>query len=122
MVSSRVSKAAQVAIVDADERRCECKREVELATIVDFDEHRHPERSGLRLQFAHVRGLERRDDQQDAVGAQGACLVDLVGIDHEVLAQDREPGSGARGDRCSALPWKNLRSVSTERQAAPCRA
>jgi hypothetical protein len=33
---------------------------------------------------------ERRDDEQDGVGSGRACLDDLVAIDDEVLAQDRQ--------------------------------
>ena len=40
--------------------------------------------------------LERGDDQQDRVGAGGRRLVDLVGVDDEVLAQDRQLRRRAR--------------------------
>ena len=37
-----------------------------------------------------VASIQRRDDQQDGVGARRERLVDLVGVDDEVLAQDRQ--------------------------------
>ena len=49
-----------------------------------------------RLQLQHARGLERGDDQQDAIRARGARLVHLVRVDREVLAQHRQPAGGAR--------------------------
>jgi hypothetical protein len=39
--------------------------------------------------------LEGGDDEQDAVCAHGARLVDLVGVDDEVLAQHRQVAGGA---------------------------
>ena len=51
--------------------------------------HAHAEIVLGGLQLAHEPGLERGHDQQDAVRAGRARLVDLVGIDGEVLAQHR---------------------------------
>ena len=54
--------------------------------------------------------LERGDDQQHRVGAGGRRLVQLVGVDDEVLAQDRQraspraPRAGRRASRRSAAP------------------
>lgn len=41
--------------------------------------------------------VERRHDQQDEVGAGSPGLVDLVGVDDEVLAQQRGVDRGADG-------------------------
>jgi hypothetical protein len=43
-----------------------------------------------------LRIVQAGGDQQHAVGADGARLVDLVGIDHEVLAQHGQGAAGAR--------------------------
>ena len=54
-----------------------------------------------------VVGVERGDDQQDRVGAGRRRLVELVGVDDEVLAQDRQarspraPRAGRRASRRS---------------------
>ncbi len=58
-------------------------------------------------------------DQQDAVSAHRAALVDLPRVEDEVLAQHRQIHRGARRQRCSGAPWKCGPSVSTERHAAP---
>ena len=64
---------------------------------------RAPPRAGAAGRAA----LERGDDQQDRVGARGRRLVDLVGVDDEVLAQDRQrsrpraPRAGRRASRRS---------------------
>ena len=56
-------------------------------------------RSSARASASRSRqlvGLERRDDQQDRVGAGRRGLVDLVAVDDEVLAQDRQRRGRAR--------------------------
>jgi hypothetical protein len=45
---------------------------------------------------AEVVVVQRGDDEQDRVGAGHRRLVDLVGIDDEVLAQDRQHARSAR--------------------------
>ena len=50
----------------------------------------------LAQQVVEVVGGQRGDDQQDRVGADGRGLVELVGVDDEVLAQDRQVGGGER--------------------------
>ncbi len=51
---------------------------------------------GPRVQLRQLAGVERRDDQQDRVGPRRERLVDLVRLDDEVLAQDRQPRDAAR--------------------------
>ena len=59
-------------------------------------------------------------DDEDAVGAPGARFYHLVGVDHEVLAQDRAADGGASAAvRYSGAPWKEGVSVRMERHAAP---
>jgi hypothetical protein len=82
-------EAAQVAVVDADQRGSQLQREVEFAAIMDFDEYRHAERVGDGLEVAQRRQIECRDDQQYGVGTHGAGLMDLVRVHQEVLAQHR---------------------------------
>ena len=61
-----------------------------------FDQHRHAQAQRLGFQIGHQRVVQAGGDQQDAVCAPGARLVDLVGVDHEVLAQHRQRAHGAR--------------------------
>ena len=56
-----------------------------------------PEVERLPVQLRQLALGQRRDDQQDRVGARGEGLQYLVGVDDEVLAQDRQAGRRARG-------------------------
>ena len=68
------------------------------ARVVDLDEHVEAELAGLaRAASAACAVVERGDDQQHRVGAGGARLVQLVGVDDEVLAQHRQRAGGAGG-------------------------
>jgi hypothetical protein len=49
----------------------------------------------MRFKLLHRRQIERGGDQQDGVGAHGARFGDLIGIDHEILAQHRQGAGGA---------------------------
>ena len=113
-------EGAQVAVVDADERRREPQRALELGGVVHLDQHRHAEVARAGFERGEARVVERGDDQQDRVGAQRARLGDLVLVDDEVLAQRRQRAGGARrGQDTRARPGRYARSVSTDRQAAP---
>ena len=71
------------------------------------------ERAGLAV-------IDAGHDDQDAVGAGGAGLVNLIGIEQEILAQRGQAGwRRAPRARSSSLPWNEGPSVRTERQAAP---
>ena len=48
------------------------------------------------MQLGEVVVVEGRDDQEDRVRAGDRRLVDLVGVDDEVLAEDRQHRGGAR--------------------------
>ena len=59
-------------------------------------------------------------DDQDAVGAPGARFGDLIGVEHEVLAQHRAARRlRAQRSGIRARPETTAVSVSTERHAAP---
>ena len=88
----------EVAVVDADhvgvdlERRLELVRRREISTIAS--------RSSAPATVVERRELRRArsdaDHEQHRVGAGRLRLVELVGVDREVLAQDRQVGGGAR--------------------------
>ena len=103
-------EGAQVAVVDADQRRLQPQRAVQLGAVVHFDQHRHAERLRRGLEVGQLRVVEDRRDQQDAVGADRARLVDLVGVDDEVLAQHRQlAGTRAPARGSSARPGRSAR-------------
>src|SRR5882672_2928504 len=89
-------EGTEIAIVDADQRSIELKSQLELGTVMHLSQDRHAEQSGSRLQCPHAWQVERRDDQQDAIGAQRARLIDLVGIDDEILAKHGKLAGTAR--------------------------
>ena len=60
---------AQVAVVDADQRRLELQRAFELVGVVHLDQHRHAQLVRQSSSSRIARQLERRGDQQYAVGA-----------------------------------------------------
>jgi hypothetical protein len=85
-----------------------------------LDQHRHAELEGDASISCISASESAGGDQQDGVGAHRARFEDLVGIDQEVLAQHRQVQAARAACRYSGAPWKNCRSVSTDRQAAPC--
>ncbi len=86
----------QVAVVDADHRRAKFQGAIEFAAVMDFDQHVHAVRDRGVLDIAGGAVVERGHDDQDAVGAMGARLDHLIGVEHEILAQHRQCGRRAR--------------------------
>ena len=93
-----------------------CRAASSSAASCDFHQHGHAEFVGQRFQLFHLRQLQRRHDQQDGVGADGAGAADLVGVDHEVLAQHRDVAGGARFDQVVLAALEELH-VGQHRQA-----
>ena len=92
----------------------------QLVLVVHLDEGREPQLPRALLQAHEIGLLQRRDDQQDGVRAVRTRLEQLVLVDDEVLAQERQAPRRARtAARCSSAPSKNVGSVSTEMAAAP---
>ena len=73
--------------------RCELRR------VVDLDEHVEAECGGGGVQLCQLLVAERRDDQQHGIGAGGERLVQLVDVDDEVLAQQRQPAGPTREEQ-----------------------
>src|SRR5258707_113603 len=63
---------------------------------MDFDQHVHAMRDGRILDVFRGGIVERRHDDQDAVGAVGARLDHLINVVHEILAQHRQRGGRTR--------------------------
>ena len=55
-----------------------------------LDQHRHVQPQGNGRQIGHSRVVQASGDEQNAVGAHGTRLVNLVRVDHEVFAQHRQ--------------------------------
>ena len=58
-------------------------------TVVHFDQDVHTQRLRLAMQTAEGFIIQRRDNQQNAIGAKRARFNHLVRIDDEVLANNR---------------------------------
>ncbi len=84
----------EVAVVDADEAAIELQRALGLGLVVHLGDGVHAEGCGLGGQHAGGRIIHGRHDDEDAVGAPGPGLGDLVAVDHEILAQGGEAGGG----------------------------
>ena len=63
---------------------------------MDFDQYIHAVGNRCILDIARRGIVERRHNDQDAVGAVGAGLDHLIGVVHEILAQHRQSGRSAR--------------------------
>ena len=67
-----------------------CEGPLELGGVVDLDQAVEVEFARLVLDRAQLLVVERADDQQHRVGPVDSRLVELVGVDDEVLAEDRQ--------------------------------
>ena len=98
LTASVVSKVRRSRLLMPIEARRELQRPVELGLVVDLDQHVHAESSAASSSVARVVVADRRHDDQDAVGAERARLVHLIGLVHEILAEHRQVDGRARGD------------------------
>ena len=80
----------QVPVVDADEPGVQAERPIQFRLVVDLDEDIHAELLRRVHKFHRPAVVHRRHDEQNTVGAEDPRLDDLVGIQHEILAQDRQ--------------------------------
>src|SRR4051812_9438510 len=87
----------EVAVVDADQVGVELERQLELLLVVHLHQGVDLERAGHAVEGAERVGAQRPDHEQDRVGAIGLGLVDLVRVEREVLAQDRQLGDRPGG-------------------------
>ena len=91
------------------------------ARVVHLDQHRHAELQRQRLQFAHLRIVETR--RRSAGCSRRPARAPRTPGTASTMKSLRSTGSAQAARACcryAALPWKNCRSVSTDRQAAPC--
>ena len=110
------AEGAQVPVVDADEGGVDGERPVQLLLVVHLHQHVHVQVRGEPGELAQLRVAERRDDEEHAVGPDGAGLVHLVFVDDEVLAQDRETAGGPGGDEVFVGALEEL-AVGQHREA-----
>ena len=114
-------EGAQVAVVDADEPGAEGQGALELAGVVHLDERVHAERVRRLDESGRRFVTDARHDDEDAVGAPGARLEHLVGLEQEILAQDGQAGglAGLRQIFGTALRTRARPSAPTGRRRRP---
>jgi arabinofuranan 3-O-arabinosyltransferase len=89
----------QVAIVDADQPGAALQDARQLLGVVKLDERIHAQRASLGKQSRQVAIAEDLGNQEDCIGAGHAGLQELIAIEDEVLAEDRQvDGSADRGE------------------------
>ena len=104
VVSMSVLEGLEVAVVDPDQPVVDRQRAPELFLVVDLDKHVHPEfpREGGELPGPVV--FESGHDQQDAIGPDRPRLGHLIGIESEILAQNRQTDGSARRGQVLVRP------------------
>ena len=91
------AEIAQVAVVDADQRRAERQRAAHLGLVMDLDQRVHAEPPRLGDHRSRRIVVEQREHDQHRVGARDPRLGDLAQVDEEVLGEDRPVELAARG-------------------------
>ena len=110
----------QIAVVDADERRLELERALELRRVVHFDQHRQAELARHAFELAHARQSRapRRSAECSRRRPRALRAPDTASIMKSLRSTGRLHAARA-ARRSSSAPWKNCASVSTDRHAAP---
>ena len=75
---------------------------------MDLHQYVEPELSGQSIQLGEAGIVQTSSNQQDAVRTQGAGLVDLIGVDDEVLADHRQGAGRARRLEILVAPLKEI--------------
>ena len=81
-----------------------------------FDQHREAEAHRHRFQLAHASQIERRHDQQNAIGTRRARFINLIRVNHEIFTQHRQRAGGARRFHMFDIALKKL-LIRQHRQA-----
>ena len=108
----------EVARVDADHRRAERDRAVELVGVVRLDERVEPERAASPISCAHVRVVEVAQQEQRRVGAGAARGLEVLAVEKKPFASSGASVAARAARRSSQEPPKRS-STSTEIAAAP---
>ncbi|MPM76575.1 hypothetical protein SDC9_123574 [bioreactor metagenome] len=109
-------KCAQVAVVDAQQRRLELEGAVEFLGVVHLHQHRHVQRTGDVFHLHHLGIFKAGSNQQHGIGAHRTRFVDLVWVDHEILAQHRQQATSTCLLQVVRLALKEL-AIGQHRQA-----
>ncbi len=89
-------ESAQIAVVDADQARPQPKGTFKLIFCMNFKQYVHIIGKGCIFDLFCRRIVDRRHDDQDAIGAKRARFDHLIGLVDEILAQNRQGGGVTR--------------------------
>ena len=90
----------EIAVVDADQARRKPQRAVELGLVMDLDQHIHaPARRRRHASSAAIASVSAAMISSTQSAPMRAGFDDLIGIEHEILAQHRQIDGGAGGVR-----------------------
>ena len=85
-------KGMQIAIIDADHIKTQRQRHIQLGPVMHLYQHIHADITGQPIQgfqlfrFIHKSG----NNQQNAIGTDGARLIHLIFINNKILADNRQ--------------------------------
>ena len=85
----------QIAIVHADDLRSGVQSNHQFIERVHLDKHVQPSLRRMRVELFEFEPRQRRNDQQDGIRARRTRLENLIAIDDEVLAKQRQLRRGA---------------------------
>ena len=86
---------------------------------MDLDERGQPDALRGVVQIAELRAVESGHDEEHGVGARRARFPELILLEDELLAEQRDVDGRAHGHEILEAPRKYFWSVSTEMAAAP---
>src|SRR5215469_15615421 len=82
-------KRLEIAAVDTDDWCLKSKRGFQLDGVMGFYESVHPQLLYQVVERSEPRLIEQARDQEDRVGAPGACLIHLIRLKDKVLTEYR---------------------------------
>ncbi len=106
----------QVAVVDADEVGPRGQDAGQVARVVELDQGGHPPPPRQGQERRQLRIVEDLGDQEDGIGAGHPGLDDLVLVDQEVLAEDRDRHRRPDPGQVRQVPLE-VRDVGQDAQA-----
>ena len=121
VVVRSIVKRLEIAVVDADQPRPEPQCAVEFSGVVHFGQHVKAEFGRRCRQFRGQPVGQRRQDQQDAIGADQAAFENLIWVENEILAQHWQDDRLARGAQIAvaALEIRDHRSAPKDMRRHP---
>ncbi len=80
----------EVTVVNADERAFEFYGAFQFFRVMNLDQYIHTPFMGDTLKFRRFAILKRGHNQQDTIRTESTGLNNLIGVEHEILTQDRQ--------------------------------